>query len=116
MDDVLPTFFVNDKVSWKKILGVFWLIFHFFFTWYSYWQYVSMGSGNGLVPKIQAITWTNGDPIRRCLSNFTEFFLDGAVGKKSALVQVMAWRQEGAKPLPEPMMSQSINTYMCQQA
>ena len=30
----------------------------------------------------------------------------------SALVQVMAWCQTGTKPLPEPMMTQSINVYV----
>ena len=30
---------------------------------------------------------------------------------KSALVQVMAWRQTGNKPLPEPMMTQFIDAY-----
>ena len=34
------------------------------------------------------------------------------IHNKSALVQVMAWRQTGDKPLPEPMLTQFINTYM----
>ena len=29
-----------------------------------------------------------------------------------ALVQVMAWRRTGDKPLPEPMMHQFIDAYM----
>ena len=35
-----------------------------------------------------------------------------AVYSKSALVQVMAWRRTGDKPLPEPMMIQFIDAYM----
>ena len=31
---------------------------------------------------------------------------------KPALVQVMAWCQTGAKPLPEPMLTQFTNSYM----
>ena len=34
------------------------------------------------------------------------------IGNKPALDQVMAWRQTGDKPLPEPMMSQFIDGYM----
>ena len=34
------------------------------------------------------------------------------VYSKSALVQVMAWRRTGDKPLPEPMMIQFIDAYM----
>ena len=31
---------------------------------------------------------------------------------KSALVQVMAWRRTGDKPLPESMLTQFTDTYM----
>ena len=34
------------------------------------------------------------------------------IDKKTALVQVMAWRRIGGKPLPEPMMTQFTDTYM----
>ena len=30
----------------------------------------------------------------------------GQIGDKSTSVQVMAWHQIGAKPLPEPMLTQ----------
>ena len=33
---------------------------------------------------------------------------------KAALVQVMAWRRTGDKPLPEPMMTQFTDAYMQQ--
>ena len=36
----------------------------------------------------------------------------GPIDDKSALVQVMACRLFGAKPLPEPMLIQFPNTYM----
>ena len=39
----------------------------------------------------------------------TKIFSEGTNDHKSALAQVMAWHQAGAKPLPEPMM---IHTYM----
>ena len=34
------------------------------------------------------------------------------IDNKSALVQVMAWRQTGDKPIPEPMMTHYTDTYM----
>ena len=37
--------------------------------------------------------------------------LRSPVDNKPALVQVMAWRQTGDKPLPEPMMTQFIDAY-----
>ena len=36
----------------------------------------------------------------------------GLIDNMSALVQVMAWRRTGHKPLPEPMTTQFIDTYM----
>ena len=35
-----------------------------------------------------------------------KFVPKGLIDKKSALVQVMAWRRTGDKPLPEPMLTQ----------
>ena len=34
------------------------------------------------------------------------------IDNKPALVQVMAWRRIGDKPLPEPMMAQFTDAYM----
>ena len=34
------------------------------------------------------------------------------IDNKPALVQVMAWRRIGNKPLPEPMLTQITGTYM----
>ena len=34
------------------------------------------------------------------------------IDNKLALFQVMAWRRTGDKPLPEPMLTQSTDTYM----
>ena len=41
-----------------------------------------------------------------------KFVLKGPIDNKSALVQVMAWCQAGDKPLPEPILTQFIDTYM----
>ena len=41
-----------------------------------------------------------------------KFLPKGPIYNKSALVQVMAWRQTGDKPLPEAMMTQFTDTYM----
>ena len=34
------------------------------------------------------------------------------IDNKPALVQVMAWRRTGDKPLPEPMLTQFTDAYM----
>ena len=34
------------------------------------------------------------------------------INNKPALVQVMAWRRTGDKPLPEPMLAQFPDVYM----
>ena len=34
------------------------------------------------------------------------------IDNRPALVQVMAWRRTGDKPLPEPMLTQFIDAYM----
>ena len=38
-----------------------------------------------------------------------KFVLESSIDNKSSLVQVMAWCQAGAKPLPDPMMAQFNN-------
>ena len=37
---------------------------------------------------------------------------EGLIDNKPALVQVMAWRQKGDKPLPEPMLTQLTDAHM----
>ena len=41
-----------------------------------------------------------------------KFVPKGPIHNKSALVQVMAWRRTGDKPLPEAMMTQFTDGYM----
>ena len=41
-----------------------------------------------------------------------KFFPNGPINNKSALVQVMACRQTGDKPLPEQMLTQLTDAYM----
>ena len=41
-----------------------------------------------------------------------KFVSKGLFDNKSALVQVIAWRQTGDKPLPYPMMTQLNDAYM----
>ena len=41
-----------------------------------------------------------------------KFVLKGPFDNKSALVEVMAWRRTGGKPLPEPMLTQFTDAYM----
>ena len=48
--------------------------------------------------------------------SFHWFILHRLIDNKSSLVQVMAWHQTGAKPLPEPMMTQSTHVHNHHQA
>ena len=48
--------------------------------------------------------------------NKLKFVSKRLIDNRSALVQVMAWHQTGAKPLPEPMLTQFNDAYLCQQA
>ena len=41
-----------------------------------------------------------------------KFVPKGPIDNNSVLVQVMAWRWTGDKPLPEPMLAQFIDAYM----
>ena len=41
-----------------------------------------------------------------------KFVRKGPIGSDWVLVQVMAWRRIGNKPLPEPMLSQFTDAYM----
>ena len=41
-----------------------------------------------------------------------KFVPKGPIDNKSALVQVMAWRRTGDKPLSEPMLNQFTDAYM----
>ena len=45
--------------------------------------------------------------------NFTEIVASGLIENKSALVQLMAWGLCGTKPLPELMMTQCTDAYIC---
>ena len=47
--------------------------------------------------------------ISICIS--TKFVPKGPIDNKAVLVQVMAWRCTGNKPLPEPMLTQFTDTY-----
>ena len=41
-----------------------------------------------------------------------KYVSDGPINNKSALVQVVAWRRTGDKPLPEAMMAQFTDLYL----
>ena len=40
------------------------------------------------------------------------FLPEGMINEIKALVQIMAWRLSGDKPLPEPMLTQFTDAYM----
>ena len=42
-----------------------------------------------------------------------KFILNGPIGNISALVQIMAWRRPGDKPLSEPMLPRFTDAYIC---
>ena len=41
-----------------------------------------------------------------------KYFTRSPIDYKAALVEVMAWRRKGAKPLPEPIMTQFTDAYI----
>ena len=53
----------------------------------------------------------NGN-IRISIEFWLKFVPKGPIDNTSVLVQVMAWRREGDKPLPEPMLTQFTDAYM----
>ena len=64
--------------------------------------------------------WTKW-PLKRILLNeniwitnkiLLKYILPGLIDNMSALVQIVAWRRLGDKPLSEPMLAQFIDAYM----
>ena len=50
--------------------------------------------------------------VRISIKISLKFVSKRPIDNKSALVQVMAWRRTGEKPLPEPMLTQVTHAYM----
>ena len=50
--------------------------------------------------------------VRIAIKISLKFVPKGPIDNKSALVQIMAWRQTGGKTLPEPMLTQFSGAYM----
>ena len=50
--------------------------------------------------------------VRILIKISLKFVPKDPIDNKSALVQVMAWRQIGARPLPESVMAQFNDAYM----
>ena len=58
----------------------------------------------------KCIFWNENDKILIPIS--LKFVPRSPIDNKPALVQVMAWRQTGDKPLPEPMLTLFTDAYM----
>ena len=52
------------------------------------------------------------ETVRKSIQISLKFVLRGSNVNKSALVQVMAWRRTGDKPLPEQMLTHFSDAYM----
>ena len=52
------------------------------------------------------------DDVRISIKMSLKFVLKGPINNNPALVQIMAWRQSGEKPLFEPMMV-SLLAHIC---
>ena len=53
------------------------------------------------------------DEYYRILIRISQKFVPrSAINNKPAMIQVMAWRQRGDKPLPKLMLSQFTDVYM----
>ena len=105
-----------------------------FCSWLPSWQYNSTASGSGLVPlrgqaitsiinssHLDKMTAILADDISKCIflnendgipiQISLKFVPSSPIDKNPALVQVMAWRRTGDRPLPESMMAQFIDLY-----
>ena len=56
----------------------------------------------------------SNENVRILIQFSLKFVPKCAIDNKSALVQVMAWRRTGDKPLPETMLTQFTDAYMRQ--
>ena len=52
------------------------------------------------------------EDVRISIQISLKFVVKGSIDNNPALVQVMAWRRTGDKPLPEAMMTQFTDAYM----
>ena len=52
------------------------------------------------------------EKVRILIKISLKFVPKGPIDNESALVQVMAWRRTGDKPLPEPTLTQFTDAYM----
>ena len=50
--------------------------------------------------------------VRISIQISLKFVRYGPIDNESALVQVVAWRRAGDKPLPEPMLTQFVDAYL----
>ena len=50
--------------------------------------------------------------VRSWIQISLKFVLNGPIDNKPAMVQVMAWRRTGDKPLPEAMLTRFNDAYM----
>ena len=58
----------------------------------------------------KCIFWNEN--VRISIQISLKFVPMSPIDKKAALVQVMAWRRTGGKPLPESMLTQFTDAYM----
>ena len=130
MAAILQTTLVNASF-WTEIM-ILWYKFH----WRSIMVKIVIVAINGLAPnRHQGITWTSVNTLRprqngrhfaddsfKCiflnenarisLKISLKFVPKVQINNFPALVQIMAWRQPGDKPLSEPMMV-SLLTHIC---
>ena len=52
------------------------------------------------------------EKVRISIKSSMKFVPDGPIDNESALLQAMAWRRTGDKPLPEPTLTQFTDAYM----
>ena len=64
-----------------------------------------------LADYISKCIFLNGN-VRILIKISLKFIPKGPIDNKLVLVQVMAWRQTGDKPLSEPMLTQFTDAYM----
>ena len=74
------------------------------------WNIIAVTSPCGvseLTLLVQSVFFFN-EKLHIVMDISVKFIPMGLIGNKSTLVQVMAWRWLGDKPLPEPMMTKIL--------
>ena len=108
--------------EWRKsaLVGILWEVKHWFSLWFGAIKHKAITWVNTLRPRQNGHHFAD-DILKRIFFNENvwisikislKFVPTGRINNIPALVQILAWRRSGDKPLSEPMMV-SLLTHIC---